>query len=214
MATSPFLWNRIAKGYAKSAVADEAGYQKKLEVTRTYFRPGMEVMEFGCGTGTTAVAHAPYVKHITGYDVSEKMLEIARARANEAKAANVAFERADIIDLDLAESRFDVVMGHSILHLLRPKHRSAVLAKVHRVLKPGGVFVSSTICIADFPSGVFKILPPVMRALPFMPPIQSLTRDELRSAITGAGLAIEHDWAPRQQAALFLVARKAGGEVR
>jgi ubiquinone/menaquinone biosynthesis C-methylase UbiE len=211
MATSPFLWDRVARGYAKSPVADEAGYQKKLEVTRSYFRPDMEVMEFGCGTGATAVAHAPHVKHIVGYDVSEKMLEIARSRAREAGVTNATFERADIIDLDLPESRFDVVMGHSILHLLKPKHRSAVLAKTHRVLKPGGVFVSSTICIADFPGGIFKIIPPVMRILPFMPPIQSLTRDELRSVITGAGFAIEHDWAPRQKAALFLVARKAGG---
>jgi ubiquinone/menaquinone biosynthesis C-methylase UbiE len=208
MATSPLLWNWLAKGYAKSPVADEESYRKKLEVTRTYFRPDMEVMEFGCGTGTTAVSHAPHVKHITGYDVSEKMLEIARSRAREAGVSNVSFERADIIDLDLPAARFDVVMGHSILHLLKPKHREHVLAKVHRVLKPGGVFVSSTICIADFPNGIFKVLPPIMRALPFMPPIQSLTRDELRRAITGAGLAIEHDWAPREMSALFLAARK------
>lgn len=212
MATSSFLWNRVAKGYAKSPVADEAGYQKKLAVTRTYFRPDMEVMEFGCGTGTTAVAHAPHVKHIVGYDVSEKMLEIARSRAQAAGAGNVTFERADIIDLDLPESRFDAVMAHSILHLLKPKHRTAVLAKVHRVLKPGGVFVSSTICIADFPGGMFKIIPPLVRVLPFMPPIQSLRRDELRSAIAGAGFTIEHDWAPREMAALFLIARKASGK--
>jgi ubiquinone/menaquinone biosynthesis C-methylase UbiE len=210
MATSPLLWNWIAKGYARSPVQDEDAYQKKLSVTRSYFRPDMEVMEFGCGTGTTAVSHAPYVKSIVGYDVSDKMLEIARSHAKAAGAANVTFERADIIDLDLPDSRFDVVMGHSILHLLKPKHRSAVLAKVHRALKPGGVFVSSTICIADFPGATFKMIPPLMRALPFMPPIQSLTRDELRRAITGAGFTIEHDWAPRQKAALFLVARKPG----
>jgi ubiquinone/menaquinone biosynthesis C-methylase UbiE len=137
------------------------------------------------------------------------MLEIARSRARDAGVSNVTFERADIIDLDLPPSRFDVVMAHSILHLLKPKHREAVLAKVHRVLKPGGVFVSSTICIKDFPPGVFRILPPIVRALPFMPPVQSLTRDGLRRAITGAGFTIEHDWAPRQMSALFLVARKA-----
>jgi ubiquinone/menaquinone biosynthesis C-methylase UbiE len=208
MATSPLLWNFFAKGYAKSPVPDEASYQKKLTVTRTYFRPDSEVMEFGCGTGATAVSHASYVKHIVAYDVSEKMLEIARSRARDAGAANVAFERADIIDLDLPPSRFDVVMGHSILHLLKPKHRTAVLAKVHRVLKPGGVFISSTTCIADFPASVYKVLPPIMRVLPLMPPIQSLTRDELRGAITGAGLTIEHDWAPNEKSALFLVARK------
>jgi cyclopropane fatty-acyl-phospholipid synthase-like methyltransferase len=69
MATSPLLWNWVAKGYAKSPVADEAAYQKKLAATREHFRPDMDVMEFGCGTGTTAVSHAPHVRHIYGYDV-------------------------------------------------------------------------------------------------------------------------------------------------
>jgi ubiquinone/menaquinone biosynthesis C-methylase UbiE len=207
MATSPLLWNWVAKGYAKSPVADEAAYQKKLAVTREHFRPDMDVMEFGCGTGTTAVSHAPHVRHIYGYDVSDKMLEIARSRAAEAGVKNVTFEKADIIDLDIPDARFDVVMGHSILHLLRSKHRAAVLAKVHRVLKPGGVFVSSTICIGES-SGVLRAIPPVMRAIPFLPPVQTLTRQKLRGEIGGAGFTIEHDWAPGPTDALFLVARK------
>jgi SAM-dependent methyltransferase len=210
MATSPFLWNWVAKGYAKSPVPDEAAYQKKLAVTRTYFRPDMEVMEFGCGTGTTAVAHAPFVKQVHAYDVSDKMLDIARSRAKEAGVTNATFERADIIDLDLPPSRFDVVMAHSILHLLKPRHRDAVLAKVLRVLKPNGVFVSSTVCIGEF-KGLVRIIPPIMRALPFMPPVQGLTRQELRNAVTGAGLTVEHEWAPNEKAALFLVARKTAG---
>lgn len=138
MATSAFLWNRFAKGYAKGPVGDPAAYQRKLDVTRTYFTPESEVMEFGCGPGTTSVSHAPFVRRIRAYDISEKMLEIARSRAAEAGVDNVTFERADIIELDLPEARLDVVMGHSILHLLRPKARKAVLAKALRLLKPGG----------------------------------------------------------------------------
>jgi ubiquinone/menaquinone biosynthesis C-methylase UbiE len=207
MATSPFLWNWLAKGYAKSPVADAAAYQRKLEVTRSYFTPVSEVMEFGCGTGTTAVSHAPFVRHIHACDISKNMLDIARGRAREAGVANVTFELADIIDLDLPDSRFDVVMGHSILHLLKPEMRKAVLAKVYRLLKPGGVFVSSTVC-GDAIPGWGKALILVMRALPMMPPVQTLARDDLRRDITAAGLAIEHDWAPNPRSALFLVARK------
>ena len=58
------FWDRHAERYAKSPVADEASYQKKLQVTREYLRPDMEILEFGCGTGSTAITHAPYVKHI------------------------------------------------------------------------------------------------------------------------------------------------------
>jgi ubiquinone/menaquinone biosynthesis C-methylase UbiE len=207
MGTSAFFWNRIAKGYASSPVADAAAYQHKLEVTRTYLTPASEVMEFGCGTGTTAVSHAPFARRITGYDVSENMLAIARARAAEAGATNVTFEKADIADLELPDAAFDVVMGHSILHLLRPKTRRSVLAKVYRVLKPGGVFVSSTVCIGDMRGGLLRILPPIMRVLPLMPPVQTLTREGLRREITDAGFTIAYDWKTDTQPVLFAVAR-------
>ncbi len=70
------FWDFIAKRYARQPVADEASYRKKLEMARTYFSPGSEVLEFGCGTGSTAIAHAPHVAHIRATDVSGKMLAI------------------------------------------------------------------------------------------------------------------------------------------
>jgi ubiquinone/menaquinone biosynthesis C-methylase UbiE len=41
----------------------------------------MEVLEFGCGTESTAIAHAPYVKHIQALDISSKMIDIAQGKA-------------------------------------------------------------------------------------------------------------------------------------
>ncbi len=64
MDQSARFWDKIAERYSKRPIVDEAAYQKKLQVTREYFRPDMEVLEFGCGTGSTAITHAPYVKHI------------------------------------------------------------------------------------------------------------------------------------------------------
>ena len=68
MDQSTRFWDKIAERYSKQPVADESAYQKKLKVTREHFRPDMEVLEFGCGTGSTAIAHAPYVKHIQAID--------------------------------------------------------------------------------------------------------------------------------------------------
>ena len=48
MSPSTKLWDRHAAGYAKSPVKDEASYQKKLEVTREYLQPDMEVLELAC----------------------------------------------------------------------------------------------------------------------------------------------------------------------
>ena len=58
------FWNKRADKYSQRPIADESAYQKKLETTRRYFQPDMEILEIGCGTGSTAIAHAPFVKHI------------------------------------------------------------------------------------------------------------------------------------------------------
>ena len=65
MDKSAKFWDRIAKRYSKQPVADETSYQKKLQITHEYLKPDMEVLELGCGTGSTAIIHSPYVKHIS-----------------------------------------------------------------------------------------------------------------------------------------------------
>src|SRR5210317_750355 len=101
MTRSKKFWDRIAKRYAKRPVGNEAAYQRKLATSREYFRPDMEVLEIGCGTGSTAIAHAPYVRHIRASDISDRMIEIAREKAAAAKVGNVTFETGAIEDLDV-----------------------------------------------------------------------------------------------------------------
>ena len=59
MASRSKFWDRIAVHYSKQPVADELSYQKKLEVTREFLTPQSKVLEFGCGTGSTAIAPCP-----------------------------------------------------------------------------------------------------------------------------------------------------------
>lgn len=201
------FWDKIAEKYAKRPVADEAAYQKKLEVTRGYFRPDMEVLEFGCGTGTTAIHHAPYVKHIRATDISANMLEIARAKARDAKIENVTFEQADIDDLAMPDERVDAVMGHSILHLLEDV--DGAIAKVYRMLKPGGVFVSSTACIGDFMAW-FRFIAPIGRFFGLIPYVTVFTETQLVDSLTAAGFEIDHLWQPGKGKSVFIVAKKPG----
>src|SRR5690606_9137611 len=105
--------------YYRLPIADEASYRVKLEATRALFRPDMELLEFGCGTGGMAIAHAPHVRHIRAIDFSEAMLEKARAQAQTAGIGNVSFERADIVELSVPDASYDMVLGLSILHLLK-----------------------------------------------------------------------------------------------
>jgi SAM-dependent methyltransferase len=206
-AASAKFWDRIAERYARQPVADEAAYQRKLEVTREYFRPDTEVLEFGCGSGSTAIGHAPYVRHILAIDVSGKMLDIARAKAEAAGARNVTFRQATIEALDAPDASFDAVLGMSILHLVAD--RDAVIAKVYRLLRPGGVFVSSTACLGDGMKFI-RYIEPLGRLVGLMPMVKVFTEAELAQSIADAGFAIEHQWRPDtdKRKAVFIVARK------
>ncbi len=200
------FWDRHAVGYAKKPVADEAAYQKKLEITREYLRPDMDVLEFGCGTGSTALVQAPYVKSILAIDISSKMIEIARGKAEAAGVDNVTFQVATIEDFEAPAGSFDVVMGHSILHLL--EGRDAAIAKVYRLLKPGGVFVSGTVCLGDRMAW-FKLIAPIGRFLGFFPLVKVITAKDVEESIAAAGFAIDHKWRPGKGLSIFIVAKKS-----
>lgn len=199
------FWNRIADRYARQPISDQATYQRKLEVTRQYFRPDMEVLEFGCGTGSTALLHAPRVKHILATDIAPRMIEIAKDKATAQGVGNVTFECAAIDTFSAAPQSFDAVLGLNILHLVAD--RDQVIARVHRMLRPGGVFVTSTACIAEM-SWIFPALVPVGRFLRVIPLVRVFTAKELEASLTNAGFSIEHLWKPGKNKALFIVARK------
>ncbi len=147
MGQSTKFWDKIADRYLKQPIADVAAYEKKLQITQEYFQPNMEVLEIGCGTGSTAIVHASYVKHIRAVDFSANMIDIAQTRAAAQNIPNLTFEQSSIDELDIPYQTLDTVLGLSILHLLEDKE--AVIAKVFDMLKPGGIFVTSTACLGD-----------------------------------------------------------------
>ena len=206
MTNSAKVWDRFAKGYAKKPISNLAAYHKKLEITRGYLRPDTTIVEFGCGTGSTAFEHAPYVRSILATDVSRKMLEIAREKARTASLENVEFQQTALEDLQVADESVDVVLALSLLHLL--EDRDAAIAKIFRMLKPGGVFVSNTVCIGDSLPAL-RMLAPLGRWPGVLPLLKFFTREDLRAALVAAGFTIEHDWQPDGGRAVFIVARKA-----
>ncbi|MCX7172871.1 MAG: class I SAM-dependent methyltransferase [Proteobacteria bacterium] len=206
MDRSAKFWDKIAERYSKQPIADEAAYQKKLQVTRGYFRPDMEVLEFGCGTGSTAITHAPYVKHILAIDISSKMIEIAQGKADAEDIENIAFQRSTIDAFSVPDGSLDAVLGLSILHLLDNKER--VINKVRKMLKPGGFFVTSTACLGDSMK-YFKFVAPIGTFLSLLPLVKVFTTSELVASLTEAGFEIDYQWQPRKDAAVFIVAKKA-----
>ncbi|MGI9221950.1 MAG: class I SAM-dependent methyltransferase [Woeseiaceae bacterium] len=205
MTTTDRFWDRIADRYSRKPVPDEAIYQEKLRITREHLGPESSVLEIGCGTGSTAIAHAPRVKSIRAVDISARMIEIAKEKAQAAGVTNILFEQASVDEIDVAYQSQDVVLALSILHLVEDRDDALKLA--FEALKPGGVLVSSTACLGDNLK-IFKYIGPIGRFLGLIPTVRVFTVQELKDSLTGAGFEIEHDWQPGRNTGVFIVARK------
>ncbi|WP_157117897.1 class I SAM-dependent methyltransferase [Oceanicoccus sagamiensis] len=190
------FWDRMAPRYSRQPIANETAYQTKLALTRQYLNPNSVVFEFACGTGSTALAHAPYVKSIEAVDISLKMVEIAQDKAESMRIDNVTFRQANINDLSVSDNAFDMVMGHSILHLL--PNKDEVIAEVYSMLKPGGTFVSSTACMGD--SWTFRVMAGLFSVgslLGVLPVLNVFSRFELVASLVSAGFEIDYEWGLR-----------------
>ncbi|QEL25971.1 class I SAM-dependent methyltransferase [Bosea sp. F3-2] len=202
------FWDRIARKYAADPVADMAGYERTLERTRHYLSGGDTAFEFGCGTGTTALKLAPFLARIVATDISGNMIAIARERAEAGHHANVVFEVGTPDAAPWPDETFDVALGFNVLHLVAA--REAALSGVHRLLKPGGLFISKTPCLKEM-NPIVRIAVPVMQAFGKAPYVASLSAGELERTIAAAGFEIiergQHASRGRD-ARPFLVARK------
>lgn len=197
------FWDRMANRYAKSPIADPVAYEEKLRLTQERLSPEMRVLEVGCGTGGTALRHAPFVREVHAIDVSPRMIAIANAKKAEAGIGNVRFDVDDLHGFTPDGVRYDAVLAMSILHLV--SDRDVALAKIRSLLQPGDLFVSSTVCMGD-DLKIFKWIAPIGKALRLFPTVRVFTSDALAHSITAAGFDIRHRWKPGPRTATFLVA--------
>ncbi len=200
------FWDKNAERYAKSPVRDDQIYQEKLSKTQEYLTTGSVVLELGCGTGTTALHHAPRVKQIIATDISNNMIEIARKKAREAGIENVEFKQATVEDLSAESASFDAILALNLIHLLDDP--VACIRKVYGLLKPGGVFVTSTVCLGDRLFSFWHILIPAMQLLGKAPPVQYIKRAKLEKELANAGFLEVFTRPAAKSEAAFIVSQK------
>ena len=107
-----------------------------------HLKPGMRLLDLGCGPGTISVGLAEAVAPGTllGLDMEETQVEMANAAARAGGHDNASFQTGDATDLPFDDASFDVVHCHALLN--HAPGTQAVLAEVKRVLKPGGLFAA------------------------------------------------------------------------
>ena len=204
--TSTDFWDRVAPGYSKQPIADTRSYTRKLAVTQALMQPHMQVLEFGCGTGSTALEHAPHVAHILATDVSTAMIDIGQKKAQQADIHNVSFRQSGVEEFNAPQGSFDMVLALNLLHLL--PDRASALSKIHQLLKPGGVFISSTVCLAD---RMWFLRPfiPLLQWAGKAPYVSFLGAEQVLSEVVQSGFDAQEHWTHGRTNSLFLVTRKA-----
>jgi SAM-dependent methyltransferase len=107
------------------------------QVVAAHVRPGATVLDFGCGPGFLAVALAGHAERVIACDISDGVLACAEVINAAPNVAYVLVPAAG--PLPLADESVDVVCSFAVLQHVSGAAMSAILADLHRVLRPGGV---------------------------------------------------------------------------
>lgn len=201
------FWDRHAPKYVTKPIADWASYEAKLGHVRSLLLPTDTVLEIGCGSGNTALQLAPYCARMTASDISSQMIRCARGQRQNTDVKNVRFVHADATRA-LTDAPFDKILAFSLLHLV--PDLQATLAAVHHQLKPGGLFISKTVCLGERNLGVRSMVR-LIKAAPFIPDVSLLSRSGLLSMIQRSGFEIiETRYFGGQRMDPFIVGRRHG----
>jgi arsenite methyltransferase len=146
---------------------------------------GETVLDLGSGAGADVLISARRVGptgRAIGLDMTDEMLDLARANAAEAGVEHVEFVKGFIEEIPLPDASVDVVISNCVINLAGNKDK--VLAEAARVLRPGGRFAVSDV-IAD--PGMDEATRADMQQWTGCI-AGALTRDEFEQALAAAGL--------------------------
>jgi len=101
--------------------------------------PALRVADLGCGEGYLALEAARWAKHVVAVDVSERVLDGAKALAHARSIRNLSFRKGEIEDLPLEDASVDVALLSQALH--HAKDPAKAIGEAARVLAPGGTLL-------------------------------------------------------------------------
>jgi len=176
---------------------------------------GETVLDLGSGAGADVLISARRVGpagRAIGLDMTDEMLELARANAREAQLENVEFHKGYIEEIPLGDASVDVVISNCVLNLSGDKPR--VIREAARVLRPGGRFaISDVIADEDMDDATRADMQKWTGCI-----AGALTRTEFERALAHAGLAeieiTETHRVHEHAVAAIIRARKPGHSAR
>ena len=141
------FWDKQAKRYDYSERQFAPVFKEIILQTKNNLTTDDKVLDFGCATGTKTIELADSVKHIHGFDISTEMINEANRKIKESNFKNITFMQGDIFDDNFEIASFDKIISYGVIHLLNDSDK--VIRRLHDLLKPDGLFISSTACLKD-----------------------------------------------------------------
>lgn len=137
-------------------IADTMRESGEALVNRIKVKPGMKVLDLGCGDGTTALPEAKLGADVLGVDIAKNLVEAGNKRAAAVGLTNIKFQEGDAANLEaLPDKSFDLVV--SIFGAMFAPKPGDVAKEMVRVTKPGGRIVMGN-WIPNDPTLVAQIL--------------------------------------------------------
>jgi SAM-dependent methyltransferase len=134
----------VLRAHRRRTAEDSAGY------LLAHLRPGMSLLDVGCGPGTITVDLAARIApgQVTAVELTDAALDLARAEAESRGQSNISFVTSDVHALDFPDDTFDVVHAHQVLqHVGDPVQ---ALRELRRVCAPGGIVAARDADYAGF----------------------------------------------------------------
>ena len=201
------FWDRAARKYAADPIADVAGYEATVQRVQALLSSDQDVLEIGCGTGSTALRLAAGTRSFLATDFSADMIAIAKEKLAAQPVAQLSFA---VADADVPpEGTYDAVLAFNVLHLVADLDRAIAVAT--QSLKPGGLFVSKTPCLSELNELITRLALPLMRAIGKAPQVLWFDQHHLQCAFTRQGLdivSVERHGTRGMDFRVFIVARK------
>jgi 2-polyprenyl-3-methyl-5-hydroxy-6-metoxy-1,4-benzoquinol methylase len=205
MKKSEWFWDWRARQYNKQAQENEASTEA-VERFAKYLNAEDTVLDYACGTGVVTYKIAAYVKDVHAIDTSAVMIDLAKERARERKAANVHFARKTIFDEGLERESYDVILAFNILHLLEDARKA--VQRASKLLKPEGLIVSVTPCLGEA-GVVLRTLLPLISKVGILSYLRTFRISEVKDLMHDSGFQIlESEVLEGTIPSSFIVARK------
>ena len=131
-------YDQVAEAYSRLEGDAEWPRTKWLGKVLAGLNPGSEVLDLGCGSGDPADIEISRLHQITGVDISNAQVELARQNVPQGK-----FIHGDLGALDFPDNSFDAVVSFYTLEHLPREQQGRILKRVHGWLRPGGLLLFS-----------------------------------------------------------------------